>query len=89
MGAMAELVWRAKPVAELGSGIVSETEVVRIERDDFTVSETVGLTLDEGQQLTAAIQAEIVRAQVTGPGWRRIILGRSVSGSELMTFQRY
>jgi hypothetical protein len=61
---MAKLVWRVKPIAELGSGIVSETEVARIERDDFAVVETVGLTLDEGKPLAAAAQAEIVRAQV-------------------------
>jgi hypothetical protein len=29
---MAKLVWRVKLIAELGSGIVSETEVARIER---------------------------------------------------------
>lgn len=40
---MATLVWRVKLVADLGSGIVSETEVARIERDDFAVAETVGL----------------------------------------------
>jgi ABC-type glycerol-3-phosphate transport system permease component len=30
-----------KLIAELGSGIVSETEVARIECDDFAVAETV------------------------------------------------
>jgi len=60
---MAKLVWRVKVVADLGSGVLSETEVARIERDDFAVPESVGLRLDEGKQLTAAIQAEIVRAQ--------------------------
>jgi hypothetical protein len=50
---MASLVWRVKLVADLGSVAVSETEVARIERDDFAVPETVGLTLDEGKQLTA------------------------------------
>ena len=44
---MAKLIWRVKVVADLGSGGVSETEVARIERDDFAVAETVGLTLDE------------------------------------------
>ena len=67
---MAKLVWRVKLIAELGSGIVSETEVARIERDDFAVAETVGLTLDEGKRLTAATQAEIVRVQVTTMGER-------------------
>ena len=48
---MAKLVWRVKLISELGSGILSETEVARIERDDFAVAETVGLTLDEGKRL--------------------------------------
>ena len=67
---MAKLVWRVKVVADLGSGTVSETEVARIERDDFAVPESVGLRLDEGKQLTAAIQAEIVRAQAAVMGER-------------------
>jgi hypothetical protein len=67
---MAKLVWRVKLIAEVGSGIVSETEVARIERDDFAVAETVGLTLDEGKRLTTATQAEIVRAQVASMGER-------------------
>jgi hypothetical protein len=41
---MANLVWRVKLIAERGSGIVSETEVARIEGDDFAVAETVGPT---------------------------------------------
>jgi hypothetical protein len=57
-----------KLVAELGPGIVSETEVARIEHDDFAVAEMVGLTLDEGKRLAA--QAEIVRAQVAAMGER-------------------
>ena len=48
---MARLIWQVKLVAELGSNAVSETEVVRIERDDFAVRETLGLTLEEGKQL--------------------------------------
>ena len=67
---MAKLVWRVKLIAELGSGIVSETEVARIERDDFAVAETVGLTLGEGKRLAAATQAEIVRVQVAAMGER-------------------
>jgi uncharacterized protein YjiS (DUF1127 family) len=67
---MAKLVWRVKLIAELGSGIVSETEVARIERDDFAVAETVGLTPDEGKRPAAAAQPEIVRAQVTAMGER-------------------
>lgn len=69
---MAKLVGGVKRVAELGAGIVSETEVPRIERDDFAVAETVGLTLDEGKRLAAAAQAEIVRAHVAANGeWFR------------------
>ena len=59
-----------KLIAELGLDIASEVEVARIERDDLAVPETLGLTLDEGKQLTAATQAEIVRAQVLTMGER-------------------
>ena len=34
---MAKLVWRMMLVAELEPGVASETEVARIERDDFAV----------------------------------------------------
>ena len=57
-------------IAELRSGIVSGTELTWIERDDFAVAETVGLTLDKGERLTAAAQAEIVRVQVAAMGER-------------------
>jgi hypothetical protein len=69
---MAKLVWRLKVVAELElePGVVSETEVACIERDDFAVEETLGLTLDEGKQMMAAVQAGIVRAQVSTMGER-------------------
>ena len=67
---MAGLVWRVKVVAELEPGIVSETEVARIERADLAVPETLGLTLEEGKQLMAAAQSEIVRAQVSTVGER-------------------
>jgi hypothetical protein len=67
---MAKLVWRVKLVAELEPGVVSETEVARIERDDFAVEETLGLTLDEGKRLMATAQAGIVRAQVSTLGER-------------------
>jgi hypothetical protein len=42
---MAKLVWRVKVVADLGSGMVSETIVARIESDDFAVPETIGSRL--------------------------------------------
>lgn len=67
---MAKLVWRVKLVAELGPGLVSETEVGRIERDDRVRPETLGLTLDESKRLVAAAQVEIVRSQVTVMGER-------------------
>ena len=67
---MAKLVWRMKLIAELESAIVSETEVARIEREDFAVPETLGLTLDEGKRLMASTQVEIVRAQVSTMGER-------------------
>ena len=56
---MARLVWRIKLVAELEPGVASETEVARIERDDFAVEETLGPTLEEGKRLMAAAQAGI------------------------------
>ena len=39
---MAKLVWRVKLVAELEPGIVSETEVARVERDDFDGANIAG-----------------------------------------------
>ena len=69
-GEMAKLVWRVRLVAELGTEIVSETEVGRIERDDQVTPETLGLALEEGKRLVAAVQAEIVGAQVTVMGER-------------------
>ena len=44
--------------------------MARIERDDLAVPETLGLTLDEGKQLTAATQAAVVRDQVSTVGER-------------------
>jgi hypothetical protein len=43
---MAMLVWRVKLIAELESGSVSETEVARIEPDDFAVPTTLHALLD-------------------------------------------
>ena len=61
---MGKLVWRVKLVAETG-GPATEIEVARIEREDWAVPETLGLSLDEGKRIAAAIQAEIVRAQAS------------------------
>ena len=62
---MAKLVWRVKLVAELQPGVTTETEVARIERDADANLAELGLRLEEAKQLTAALQAQIVPAQVT------------------------
>ena len=62
---MQKLVWRVKLVADLGAGPAAEIEVAQIEREDWAVPETLGLTLAEGKQITAAIQTEMVRAQAS------------------------
>ena len=61
---MGKLVWRVRLVAETG-GPATEIEVARIEREDWAVPETLGLSLDEGKRIAAAIQAEMVRAQAS------------------------
>jgi hypothetical protein len=60
-----KLVWRVKLVAELQPGVTTETEVARIERDADANLAELGLRLEEAKQLTAALQAQIVPAQVT------------------------
>ncbi len=68
---MQKLVWRVKLVADFGDEAAeTEVEVARIERDELTVPETLGLSLAEGKRLTAAIQTEMVRAQATTMGER-------------------
>ena len=68
---MQKLVWRVKLVADVGDEAAeTEVEVARIERDGFTVPETLGLSLAESKRLTAAIQTEMVRAQATTMGER-------------------
>ncbi len=62
---MAKLVWRVKLVAELQPGVTMETEVARIERDEDANLAELGLRLEEAKQLTAALQAQMVPAQVT------------------------
>ena len=62
---MATLVWRVKRVAELPPGVTTETEVARIERDEEAGLAELGLRLEEAKQLTAALQAQMVPAQVT------------------------
>jgi hypothetical protein len=62
---VAKLVWRVKLVAELQPGVMTETEVARIERDEQANLAELGLRLEEAKQLTAALQAQVVPAQVT------------------------
>jgi len=68
---VSKLVWRVKLVAELRPGVTTETEVVRIERDEQAGLAELGLQLAEAKQLTAALQAQIVPAQVAVLGGRR------------------
>src|SRR4051812_40819034 len=71
MGLVPKLVWRVKLVAELRPGVMTETEVARIERDEQAGLAELGLQLAEAKQLTAALQAQIVPAQVAVVGERR------------------
>jgi len=68
---MAKLVWRVKLVTELQTGETTEVEVARIERDEQAGLSDLGLRLAEARQLTSALQAEIVPAQVTIAGEHR------------------
>jgi hypothetical protein len=65
-----KLVWRVKLVAELRPGVMTETEIARIERGAEAGLADLGLRLDEAKQLTAALQAEMVSAQVAVVGER-------------------
>src|SRR4051812_22240485 len=71
MGLVPKLVWRVKLVAELRPGVMTETEVARIERDEEAGLADLGLRLAETKQLTKALQAQIVPAQVAAVGERR------------------
>jgi len=66
-----KLVWRVKLVAELRPGVMTESEVACIERDEQAGVAELGLRLAEAKQLTAALQAQIVPAQVAVVGERR------------------
>ena len=61
---MAELKWRVMLVAELHPGVVTETELACIERDERAGLADLGLSLAEAKRLTAALQAQIVPAQM-------------------------
>jgi hypothetical protein len=67
---MQKLIWRVKLVADLGDGSASEIEVAQIERDAWAVPETIGLSLAEGKQISAAVQAEMVQSQAKVMGER-------------------
>ena len=64
-------MWRVKLVAELRPGVLTETEVARIERDEQAGLADLGLRLADTKRLTAALQAEIVPAQVAAVGGQR------------------
>ena len=57
-----------KLVAERPSGVTTETGLACIERDEQISLPELGLRLEEAKRLTAALQAEIVPAQVTALG---------------------
>ena len=66
-----KLVWRVKLVAEFETGETTEVEVARLERDEHAGLADLGLRLAEAKQITAALQAEIIPAQVTLAGEHR------------------
>jgi hypothetical protein len=66
-----KLMWRVKLVAELRPGVTTETEIARVERGEEAGLADLGLRLEEVKRLTAALQAEIVTAQVATVGERR------------------
>ena len=61
---MTTLRRRVKLVSERPSGVVTETELACIERDEQIGLAELGLRLDEAKQLTAALQAAVVPAQM-------------------------
>ena len=65
---MAKLKWRVKLVAERHPGVVTETELACIERDEAVGLADLGLQLDEAKRLTAALQARVVPMQMAALG---------------------
>src|SRR5208283_5337002 len=65
------MVWRVKLVAELEPDLTTEVEVGRLERDEQAGLADLGLRLAEAKQITAALQADMVPAQVT-TGWANV-----------------
>jgi hypothetical protein len=61
---VAKLLWRVKLVTELQAGERTEVEVASFERDEQVDLADLGLRLAEAKQLTSALQAAIVPAQV-------------------------
>jgi hypothetical protein len=61
---MSKLVWRVNLVAEQRPCVMTETEMARIERDEHAGVAELGLRLAETKQLAAALQPQIVPAQV-------------------------
>ena len=61
-------MWRVKLVMERQPGVTTETELACIERDAQVGLAELGLRLEEAKQLTAALQAQIVPAQVAALG---------------------
>jgi hypothetical protein len=83
---MTKLVCRVKLVAELQARETAEVEVARIERDQQADLSDLGPRLAEAKQLTFALQAEIIPAQVKIAGggmqsWR----GHYVSHATMST----
>jgi hypothetical protein len=67
-GLVPKMVWRVKLVAELEPGLTTEVEIARLERDEQAGLADLGLRLAEAKQLTAALQAQMVPAQVIRVG---------------------
>ena len=68
VGLVAKLVWRVELVAEVCPGVVTETKVACIKRDEEAGLADLGLRLGETKQLVATLQAQIVPAQVAAVG---------------------
>jgi hypothetical protein len=67
---VAKLVWRVKLVAELEPGVVTETELARIERDAQASVAELGLRLDEAKRLRSPPWAHAVAcARPAGACW--------------------
>jgi len=67
---VAKLKWRVKLVAERHPGVTTEMELACLERDEDVGLADLGLRLDEAKRLTAALQAEMIPAQMAALGER-------------------